>query len=58
MSDKVTDKLRSHNVVSSTPRLSGIRTHKLEVIATDCIGSCKFNYHMITMVPQKNMEIY
>jgi hypothetical protein len=30
----------SHNVVSSTPRLSGIRT--------DCIGSCKSNYHTIT----------
>jgi len=34
----------SHNVVSSTPR--GIRT--LVVIDTDCIDSCKFNYHMNT----------
>ena len=38
-----------HNVVSSIPRLSGIRTHNaIVVIGTDCIGSCKFNYHMIT----------
>jgi hypothetical protein len=29
----------SHNVVSSTPRLSVIRTH--------CIGNCKSNYHTI-----------
>ena len=35
-----------HNVVSSMPRLSGIRTHNaIVVIGTDCIGSCKFNYH-------------
>ena len=38
----------SHNVVQSTPRLSGIPTHTLVVIDTDCIGSCKSNYHMIT----------
>jgi hypothetical protein len=38
----------SHNVVSSTPRLSGVRTHKVSVIGTDCIGSCKSNYHTIT----------
>ena len=25
-----------------------IRTHKSVVIDTDCIGSCKFNYHTIT----------
>ena len=29
----------SHNVVSSTPRLSGIRTHNVRVIGTDCTGS-------------------
>ncbi len=41
----------SHNAVWSTPHLSGIRTHN--VIGTDCIGSCKSNYHTITstMVP-------
>ena len=44
----------SHNVVSSTPRLSGIRTHMVIIyifivmIGTDCIGSCKSNYHTIT----------
>ena len=31
----------SHNVVSSTPRLSWM-------IGTDCLSSCKFNYHTIT----------
>ena len=28
--------------------MSLIRTHNLVVIHTDCIGSCKSNYHMIT----------
>ena len=37
----------SHNVVSSTPRLSGIRLTTLVVIGTDCIGSCRSNYHTI-----------
>ena len=39
----------SHNVVSSTPRLSGVRTHN---VSDDRhwlhIGSCKSNYHTIT----------
>jgi hypothetical protein len=38
----------SHNVVSSTPRLSEIRTHSIVMICTGCIGSCESNYHMIT----------
>ena len=38
----------SHNVVSSTPGLSRIRTHNLVAIGTDCIGSYKSNYHTIT----------
>ena len=38
----------SHNVVSSTPRLCEIRTHKmLVVIGIDCIGGCESNYHTI-----------
>jgi hypothetical protein len=38
----------SHNVILSTPRLSAIRTKtKSVVIGTDCIGSCKSNYHTI-----------
>ena len=43
---QVTEKLYtlSHNAVSSTPRLNGIRTHWY-VIGTDCIDSCKSNYH-------------
>ena len=41
----------SHNVVSRTPRLNGIRTHKFDVVVvgTDCIGSYKSNYHTITI---------
>ena len=39
----------SHNVVSSKAHLSGIRT--LEVIATDCISSCKSNHYTTTMTP-------
>jgi hypothetical protein len=27
--------------------MSGIQTHNLVVIGTDCIGSCKSNYHTI-----------
>ena len=42
----------SHNVISSTPRQSGIRTHNCVVIATDCISSKKSNYHTITTSPQ------
>ena len=37
-----------HNVVSSTTRLSQIRTHNVRMIGTDCIGTCKSNYHAIT----------
>ena len=33
----------SHNAVSSTPRLRGIRPHNFSVISTDWIGSCKSN---------------
>ena len=39
----------SHNVVSSTSRLSGILTHATSVvIGTDWKGSCKSNFHTIT----------
>jgi hypothetical protein len=38
----------SHNGVSSTPHLSGFDLTTLVVIYTDCIGSYKSNYHMIT----------
>ena len=39
---QVTDKL-SHNVALSTPH----HEQALVVIGTDCIGSCKSNYHTI-----------
>jgi hypothetical protein len=36
-------------VVSSSPVISGIRTHNFSGdIGTDCIGSSKFNDHTIT----------
>jgi len=37
----------SHNVVSGIPHLSGIRAQALVVIGTECMGSCKSNYHTI-----------
>ena len=44
----VTDKLY-HIVVSSTPHHDrGSNLTTLVVIDTDCTGSCKSNYHMIT----------
>ena len=42
----------SHNVISSTHRLNGIRTHNVSGI--DCIGSYKSNYHTITTTPIAN----
>ena len=40
---------KSHNVVSGTPRHEpGSNSQLLVVIGTDCIGSCKSTYHMIT----------
>jgi hypothetical protein len=53
---KITDNMLSHNVVSSTPRLSGIPTHNFSGDSTDCTCSCKSNYHaiMITTVPGSN----
>jgi len=42
----------SHNVVSSTPRLSGgFELTTLVMIGTDCIGSYKSNYHTTTTAP-------
>ena len=38
----------SHKVVSSTPHLSGVRTRNFSGDSTDCTGSFKSNYHMIT----------
>ena len=39
----------SHNVVSITPPLSGIRTHNVSgALGTDGRGSYKSNYHTIT----------
>ena len=41
----------SHNVASNTPRLMGFKLTTSVAIGTDCIGSCKTNYHTITTAP-------
>jgi hypothetical protein len=46
----------SHNVVSSTPRVR-FDLIALVVICTDCIGSCKSNYHTITTTTCKKRVI-
>jgi hypothetical protein len=47
----------SHNVVHLA--LIEIRTHNFVVIGTDCIGSCKSNYHVImaTTAPYSMYEL-
>jgi hypothetical protein len=45
------------NVVSSTPR-AGSNSQLLGVIGTDCIGSCKSNYHTITTAPNSIKNPY
>ena len=42
----------SHNVVSSTTRLIGVRTHN---VSADCIGSCISNYHTSTTMMTPNL---
>jgi hypothetical protein len=38
----------SYNVISSTPLLNVVRTHKTSVVIdTDCIGSCTSHYHTV-----------
>jgi hypothetical protein len=39
-----------HNVLSSTPPWVGFKLTTLVVIVTDCICSCKSNYHTITIL--------
>jgi len=43
---QVTDKL--HHIMLYTSPCAGIKLTTSEVIGTDCIGSCKSNYHTIT----------
>jgi len=43
--------------MSSTPRLSGIRTLNVSSDSTDYIGSYKFNFHTITTTTAPMNEI-
>ena len=54
---QVTHKILSHNVLLSTPCLSGFKLTTLVAIGIDCIGSCKYNYHtiMTTTAPSVNI---
>jgi hypothetical protein len=48
---QVTAKHYHLKVVSSTPHhLAGFKLTTLVVIRTDCTGSCKSNYHMVTIM--------
>ena len=54
---QVTDKL-SHNVLLGTPHHEqGLKLTTLVVIGTDCIGSCKCNYHTIMTTTENVMNI-
>jgi hypothetical protein len=58
--EKTTDlSTLSYNVVSSTPcnERNSNSPCTFVVIGTDCEGSCKSNYHMITTTPWLNVQM-